>query len=197
MALLIDLSTSNPPTPSGKVRVGFYFFKPSDWFGWFIVALQRLVGGSWNSHCHMMHSIGNWLFETTAEGTSVSDRADAAFRLADDVIYLMLTENQAFELMEYSAWLVEENRAFSWQDCVRYCWMLLTSSKRHRETSLLVEYGKGVHHLDRFLVCPPFTCTAVLWDLVLNLEEPVEWNDFTPARAYARLQKHTEEQQTQ
>ena len=180
-----QLMTKQKTFSSNKVRVGFYFFKPSDWFGWLVVALQWLCGGKLSSHCHMMHSIDGWLFETTTNGTVSSDRVDAAFRLADDVFYLMVDEATAFDALEMSAYLHETNFNFSLWECVVWCWQLLWTPNVEIISS--GEFGEVYSHLEQARATPPFSCTTVAWYAILNQE--VQWNSFTPAKMYQTLQE--------
>lgn len=179
------LNELQPQTRTNQVRVGFYFFKPTDWFGWMVVTLQWLCGGKWNSHCHMMHSIDNWLFETTTNGTVCSNRVDAAFRLADDVFYIMVDEATAFEALEMSAYLHESNINFSLWECVVFCWHLLWTPNVEIISS--GEFGEVYNHLEQSRATPPFSCTTVAWYAILDRE--VRWNSFTPAKMYQTLQE--------
>lgn len=174
-------------TNSNLVRVGFYFFKPSCWFGWLVVALQWLCGGRWNSHCHMMHSIDSWLFETTIHGTVCSDRVDTAFRLADDVFYIMVDEATAFDALEVSARIHEENMDFRLWECIVYCWQLLWTP--NVEMAKEEDCGGVNSHLGQNRATPPFSCTTVVWAC---FNYPVFWNSFTPAKIYGMLKEETE-----
>jgi hypothetical protein len=175
---------------TNKIRVGLYFFKPKDWFGWLVVALQWLCGGKWDSPCHMMHSVDKWLFETTTEGTVCSNSVNAAFRLADDVFYIMVDEATAFDVLEFSACLREDNINFRLWDCVVFCWKLLNIS--NVEIIHSAEFGNVYNHLGQTKATLPFSCTSVVWYTVLD-PTLLRWHSFTPASIYKHLKEHSDE----